>query len=87
MNLRQDAFLLKFLLVASVIRSVLFLHFLYVQYPISKRKILDRPTLTAQDIPPGTKWALLLDPYTLNFPYYSVLKGEGFEFVAFSRAN
>ncbi len=54
---------------------------LFQLYSLSEQKILDKPTLTANDIPPGRKWALLLDPYTLDLPYYAAVRGKGFEFV------
>lgn len=50
-------------------------------YSLSPRKILKRDTVAAEDIPPGKKWALLLDPYTIEVPHNSVLHGKGFEFV------
>jgi phosphoglycerol transferase len=51
---------------------------------LAGQKILDRPVLSANDIPAGTKWALLLDPYTLNLPYSSMVRGPGFEFLQFA---
>ena len=57
---------------------------LFQLYSLSEQKILDQPTLTANDIPPARKWALLLDPYTLHLPYYAAVRGKGFEFVQFA---
>ncbi len=54
---------------------------LFQLYSLAEQKILDQPTLTANDIPPDRKWALLLDPYTLDLPYYAAVRGKGFEFV------
>jgi len=54
---------------------------LFQLYSLSEQKILDQPRLTASDIPPDRKWALLLDPYTLDLPYYAAVRGQGFEFV------
>jgi hypothetical protein len=51
---------------------------------LAGQKILERPVLSANDIPAGTKWALLLDPYTLNLPYSSMVRGPGFEFLQFA---
>jgi len=50
-------------------------------YSLSERRILDKAVLTADDIPAGKKWALLLDPYALNLPFYSRVHGKGFEFI------
>jgi len=50
-------------------------------YSLSERKILDKPVLTADDIPPGKKWALLLDHYEIDLPFYSEVRGRGFEFI------
>jgi hypothetical protein len=53
-------------------------------YSLSEQRILDKAELTAADIPPGKKWALLLDPYILRLPYYSTLRGKDFQFVEFA---
>jgi hypothetical protein len=50
-------------------------------YSLSEEKILDKPILTADDIPPGKKWALLLDHYAIDLPFYSEVRGSGFEFI------
>ncbi len=54
---------------------------LFQLYSLSDRKLLDKPILTASDIPPDRRWALLLDPYTLDLPYYAAVRGKGFEFI------
>jgi len=55
-------------------------------YSLSERKILAKPVLTADDIPAGRKWALLLDPYVVNVPVYSTLRGKGFVFLQLAPA-
>jgi hypothetical protein len=53
-------------------------------YSLSKRMILDQPTLSKADIPPGRKWVLLLDTYGLDLRYYSRVQGKGFQFIQLS---
>jgi phosphoglycerol transferase len=53
-------------------------------YSLSEREVLPKTELTRSDLPPGTKWALLLDPYTLKLPYSAIVQGAGFEFVEFA---
>jgi hypothetical protein len=37
--------------------------------------------LTREDIPPKTKWVLLLDHYDLDLPFYSEVRGRDFQFL------
>ena len=54
---------------------------LFQLYSRSEQKILDRSVLTAGDIPPGRKWALLLDHYALDLPFYSEVRVMDCEFI------
>ena len=54
---------------------------------LSERRIVNQPVLTSGDIPPGKKWALLLDPYRLDLPYTSTVQGNRFQFVQLAPAE
>jgi len=53
-------------------------------YSLSRRRLLNQPALTGDDIPSGTKWILLLDSYRVEVPYYSRITERGFELVTLS---
>ncbi len=56
-------------------------------YSLSTRKILKQTGIGPDDVPPGKKWALLLDPYSIQVPHYSVLRGNGFELIKLGAAS
>jgi hypothetical protein len=54
---------------------------LFHLYSRSQQKMVTHPVLTAKDVPSGRKWALLLDPYEIDIPFYSKVGGRGYEFL------
>ncbi len=54
---------------------------LFHLYSRSQQKMVKHPVLIPGDVPSGTKWALLLDPYLVDIPFYSKVEGRGYEFL------
>jgi phosphoglycerol transferase len=57
---------------------------LFQLYSLSQRLIIDRDTLTQSDLPKGVKWALLLDRYRVDIPYYARMRERDFDLILLS---
>ncbi len=57
---------------------------LFQLYSLSQRRIIDRDTLTQSDLPKGVKWALLLDRYRVDIPYYARMRERDFDLILLS---
>jgi phosphoglycerol transferase len=53
-------------------------------YSLSMRRNLHASKISQKDIPSGVKWILTLDPYELDIPYYSRVRGRDFDLILLS---